>query len=258
MCPPQSSSMFMMVVALGPATECHILSSAWPMESSWQVGQSHTIHPSNWWSPWRSSNHNQPHWSAPFLCVSWPLIWLRKSPMAVCPSTTAVFIFCVWIRHPSVEVKWIEWIFWERESGVIQTSGDVSVFWFRPVCFWDHLTFIRLPKVSTMFLPIEIHVIESRIIENLCLSCTWPSAGALGMGEAITWLHTNSCEWGLLVWAVWSRLQLSTCELIHVLLMGQSGPCSSTAVTVWVCMCFFISLWSVAITLPVVCLCTCV
>lgn len=110
-----SFSMYMVVVALGPTAECHIVSSAWPMESSWQAEQSHTIHLSNWWSPWRSTNHNQPQGSAPFLCVSWPLIWLRKSPMAVCPSTTAVFIFCVWIRHPSVEVKWIEWIFWERE-----------------------------------------------------------------------------------------------------------------------------------------------
>lgn len=181
--------MYMMVVALGPATECHILSSVRPMESSWQAEQSHTIHLSNWWSPWRSSNHNQPQWSAPFLCVSWPLIWLRKSPMAVCPSTTAVFIFCVWIRHPSLEVKWIEWIFWER----VVTSKHLVTFlfcWFHPVCFWDRLTFIRLTKVSTTFWPIEIHVIESHIIENLCLSCTWPSAGALRMGEAITWLHT--------------------------------------------------------------------
>lgn len=174
--------------------------------------------------------------------------WLFALPPPLC-------LFFVWIRHPSVEIKWIEWIFWEREREWCHPNiWWHFCFWFCPVCFWDHLTFIRLPKVSTVFWPIEMHVLESLIIENLCFSCTWPSAGALGMGEAITWLHTNSCEWGLLVWAVWSRLQLSTCELIHVLLMGQSGPGSSTAVTVWVCVCFFISLWPVAITLLVVCI----
>lgn len=99
-----------------------------------------------------------------------------------------VCIFCVRIKHPSGEVKWIEWIF--CESGVIQTSGDVYVFWFRSICFWVHLTFIRLSKVSTTFWPIETHVIESRTIENLCFPCTQPSAGALGMGTAITWPHT--------------------------------------------------------------------
>lgn len=137
-----SSSMYMVVFALGPATDCHILSSAWPMESPWQAGQSHTIHPSNWWSSWRSSNHNQPHWSAPFLCVSWPLIWLRKSPMAVCPSTTPVFIFCVRIRHPSGEVKWIEWIFWERA----RERCHSNIWWhfcflISSRLFWDHLKF---------------------------------------------------------------------------------------------------------------------
>lgn len=157
--------MYMVVFALGPATDCQILSSAWPMESPWQAGQSHTIHPSNWLSSWRSSNHNQPHWSAPFLCVSWPLIWLRKSPIAVCPSTTAVFIFCVWIRHPSGEVKWIEWIFCERAREWCHSN-----IWWR-FCFLissrlflvSPHTFIRLPKVCTAFWPIEIRVIESRI-----------------------------------------------------------------------------------------------
>lgn len=42
-----------------------------------------------------------------------------------------------------------------------------------------------------------------------------------------------ACEWGLLVWVAWRRLQLGTCELIHVLLMGKSMPHSITAVTVF-------------------------
>lgn len=109
---------------------------------------------------------------------------------------------------------------------------------FRPVCLWDHPMFIRLQrKLSTTWCLNETHAMENSCFFMHMTICRSFRDG--GSNHMTTHIKLWACEWGLLVWVVWSRLQLSTCELIHVLLMGQSGPCSITAVTVWVCMCFF-------------------
>lgn len=122
----------------------------------------------------------------------------------------------------------MDWVDFLRECGVIQTSGDVCVFWFRPVCFWDHLTFIRLSSVHNLLANWNPRNSERYNRESvfsmhtaICRSFRdggsnhmtthtnsvgmWVGSAGLGCAEQITAQHvwTNPCvtdgpEWALL------------------------------------------------------------
>jgi len=82
------SSMFVVVTAPRPTTTCHIGNHHGRRDKA--ILSSHPI-----------SGPPESHpiittlicTHGPLLCVSWPLIWLRKRPMAVCPSTTTVCVY---------------------------------------------------------------------------------------------------------------------------------------------------------------------